>query len=212
MPTTPFPRVPSAPMNESEYVKMLADIIARFSKELEWLLTGNLDVNNIRAKTITADRMDVEELSAIAADLGTITAGIIYGAYIATSNGTFPRIEFSSVNKLLTAFNDALNHVDITASAGGSPGISWTIAGALNAYLNSTAGGPLLASFGGVQMTLQSSSHLNLDPSGSLKVNGSIGQNASISYTKTIASDGMGGYFAVNGTMNFTKGLLTSYS
>lgn len=69
------------------YADYLAGIIARNLREVLWLLTGNLDVANIKAKsitadliranTITADKMDVQELSAIAANLGHITAGLI---------------------------------------------------------------------------------------------------------------------------------------
>lgn len=198
-------------MDPNASLKQVIDALADLMDTLNFLLNGNLDVKNIRAQSITADRMDVQQLSAIAADLGTITAGIIYGAYIATSNGTFPRIEFSSVNKLLTAFSDALNHVDVTPSVGGAPGISWTVADVLNAYLQSTPAGPLLTSLGGTQITLQASSHLNLDssgdvklgPSASLRINGSAGQTGTVYVSAT--SGGV-----ANIPISFTKGIRTS--
>lgn len=60
-----------------EYVDYLAGILSNNFRELMWLVTGNLDVANIKAKSITADRMSVKELSAITANLGTVTAGSI---------------------------------------------------------------------------------------------------------------------------------------
>jgi hypothetical protein len=200
-------------MDPNASLKQVIDALADLMDTLNFLLNGNLDVKNIRAQSITADRMNVKQLSAIAADLGTITAGIIYGAYIATSNGTYPRIEFSSVNKLLTAFSDALNSVDISTNSGGAPGLTWTVDGDPAAYLQTASFGTLLTTFLG-DITLQPFDDLNFNLTGSrrLTVNGNVGQNASISYTKNIISDGMGGYIPVNGTMTFTKGILTGWT
>jgi hypothetical protein len=120
-------------------VKQVIDALADLQDTLNFLLNGNLDVKNLRANsinadrikanTITADRMDVQQLSAIAADLGTITAGIIYGAYIATANGTYPRIEFSSENKLLKAYLDATHYIYISPDDAGSPTFGFRIPG-----------------------------------------------------------------------------------
>ena len=91
----------------NDYVKRLANVISAISKDLDFMLNGHLDANNIRANSIetknlkagsitadkiavgavTADKIDVNELSAISADLGHITAGRIdavemYGSYI----------------------------------------------------------------------------------------------------------------------------------
>lgn len=142
MPTTPFPRVPSAPNNPdlrslAQYVSQLANLLASFSKEMDYLLNGSIDANNIRANSITAkliqagaitadkieagavtaDKIDVDELSAISADLGTITAGLvsaitmtastIIGSYIATSQGTFPFCEMSTTDNLFRAFGSS---------------------------------------------------------------------------------------------------------
>ena len=62
--------------------------------------------------------MDVNELSAIAADLGHITAGLIeavsiFGSYIATANGTYPRCEMSATGNLFGAYTAADNSVVI---------------------------------------------------------------------------------------------------
>lgn len=70
--------IPNLPRVDGDMkLEDLANLVARMIKEMEWLLTGNLDVHNIRAKSITADRMKVDQLSAISADLGHITAGLV---------------------------------------------------------------------------------------------------------------------------------------
>lgn len=78
-----------------KYVRQLADVTARMAKDLEFILNGNVSFDNIHANAITTDKLqagsviaekiDVDQLSAISADLGTITAGEVYGTFIATS-------------------------------------------------------------------------------------------------------------------------------
>jgi hypothetical protein len=46
------------------------------------ITTGYLSADRIAARSITADKLNVSQLSAISANLGTITAGNIYGVYI----------------------------------------------------------------------------------------------------------------------------------
>ncbi|WP_318626885.1 hypothetical protein [Paenibacillus polymyxa] len=88
-------------------VKQLHNAAVQQTEELLYLL-NNLDTRNINeidgdilvTGTITAAKMNVQKLSAIAADLGTITAGVIdsveiYGSYIATSRDEFPKVEMS---------------------------------------------------------------------------------------------------------------------
>jgi hypothetical protein len=88
-------------------VKQLHNAAVQQTEELLYLL-NNLDTKNINeidgdilvTGTITAAKMNVQKLSAIAADLGTITAGVIdsveiYGSYIATSRDEFPKVEMS---------------------------------------------------------------------------------------------------------------------
>lgn len=104
------------------YADYLAGIIARNLREMLWLLTGNLDVANIKAKSITADRMSVKELSAISADLGHITAGLIeavtiIGSLIKTAE-TGQRVELSATENLLKAINGAGGSVSIKPYAG----------------------------------------------------------------------------------------------
>lgn len=75
----------------------VVDAYERMRKMLDWLLNGNVDFKNIQAEgitaknvkagsietdklaagAVTADKITVAELSAISADIGTITAGSI---------------------------------------------------------------------------------------------------------------------------------------
>ncbi|ODB56967.1 hypothetical protein A7311_01170 [Paenibacillus polymyxa] len=88
-------------------VKQLHNASVMQTEELLYIL-NNLDTRNVNeidgdilvTGTITAAKMNVQKLSAIAADLGTITAGVIdsveiYGSYIATSRDQFPKVEMS---------------------------------------------------------------------------------------------------------------------
>lgn len=125
------------------YVKDLANTVAKMAKDLEFIINGNLDANNIRANSIqtknlqagsvsadkiqagsissdkiqagaitsekiqansvTADKIQVRQLSAISADMGKITAGEIYGAYIATSEDRYPMVTLTPDG--LTGYN-----------------------------------------------------------------------------------------------------------
>lgn len=107
------------------YLKQLANVVSALKNDLEFMLNGNLDVKNIRAKGITADRMDVNELSAISANLGHITAGLIeavriFGSYIATSQ-SYPRCEMSSTGNLFGAYTNANRYLEIYAVNNGAP-------------------------------------------------------------------------------------------
>lgn len=102
--------------------------LAKLQKTLRYLLNGNLDFENIRAKGIIAETIDVNELSAISANLGHIIAGLIesveiYGSFIATSKDSFPRAEMSSTNKMFKVMQSLNNYAEFTAnynSGGGS--------------------------------------------------------------------------------------------
>jgi hypothetical protein len=80
-------------------VKQLHNAAVMQTEDLLYLL-NNLDTQNINEVdgdilvkgTVTAIKMNVDKLSAITADLGKMTAGEIYGAYIATSENEFPKV------------------------------------------------------------------------------------------------------------------------
>jgi hypothetical protein len=97
------------------------DVVKKINTLVAELQNLMLSLDDANFSSITAQVIDVDQLSAITSDMGTLTAGIIYGAYIATANGTYPRIEFSSSGNLLSAFYDALNSVAIIPNFTGSP-------------------------------------------------------------------------------------------
>lgn len=166
-------------------------------KTLRYLLNGNIDFENIRARsikaenievgtitadeiaadTITADKMNVDELSAITANLGTIIAGLIrgiqiFGSYIATAEGTYPRAEMSNTSNLFKASASPMQSVGVEAfTTTGAPGISWTD-GSDDA--SATLDGGLLEmssetdmKFGSLgNITLQSSGNIEMTPLG----------------------------------------------
>lgn len=126
--------------------------LAKLQKTLRYLLNGQLDFENLRARsikaenievgtltaqeiaanTITADKMNVNELSAITANLGHILAGLIesveiYGSYISTNRTSYPRAEMSNTLNMFRAMASAVNLVSIEAFnlSESSPSIMW---------------------------------------------------------------------------------------
>lgn len=105
-----------------ESIEQLRDEVARLQKNLDFLLR-HLSGKNIIANSIQAEKLSVTELSAITADMGKITAGEIYGAYIATADGTYPRVELSSTDKLFKAAKASDNYVEIVPGITGEPNL-----------------------------------------------------------------------------------------
>jgi len=156
------------------YQKYLADIVAILAKNLDYIINGNLDANNIHANSITADRMDVQELSAIAADLGHITAGLIeavtiIGSLIQTAEeGTYPRIEFSSTNQLIKAEQNADTSVTLNANLTGNPGFQF-LSSAINGIISMAVNEILMQTFSG-DIEIKSTSDLKLWAGNKVKV------------------------------------------
>ncbi len=109
----------------------LKNAVAKMTKELSWLL-NNLDTRNMNyidgdivvEGSITAAKLFVEELSAISANLGHITAGLIeavqiFGSYIATSQ-SFPRSEMSNSNNMFASRASASNAVEMRSTGSNS--------------------------------------------------------------------------------------------
>jgi len=174
-----------------EYVKTLANTISQMGNNLEYMINGHLDANNIRAKSITANRMDVDELSAITANLGTITAGLIrgiqiFGSYIATAEGTYPRSEMDVAGNLLAAYSSATQFVKIIPFIG-SPVISiedGVVAGQL---------GTILAT-----LTLQSDNNLLL---------AATGGTAGLRGSGNVAVESTGGDVSLTGNTIYANGV-----
>lgn len=155
------------------YLKQLANVVSALKNDLEFMLNGNLDVKNIRAKGITADRMDVNELSAISANLGHITAGLIeavqiFGSYIATRMVGYPRCEMSNTEDLFAAYGAANQHIKMFANGmiGNTPVLQFT-QGNYFATQAQTAGAFYFQTSG--EMKLQGS---NIDLYGNVRING----------------------------------------
>lgn len=162
----PTPRLgtTAAPMEDfdsvEDYVQYLVGIIVSNFRELDWLTSGNLDVHNIKAKSITADRMSVKKLSAIAADLGTITAGTVIGALIKTAiDGQ--RVELSSVENLLKAINTDGHFISILPDISGSPAIQFK-SGLAQLLMFMAGNSVVINSVGSTDISLSSTSDLGL--------------------------------------------------
>lgn len=132
------PRLNSPPQTKEvgevlEYVKGLANTVAKMAKDLEFILNGNVAFDNIRAEgieaknikagAVTAEKITVNELSAITANLGHILAGLIesveiYGSYIATRKDAYPRAEMSATDNMFAAMSNVNNHIRISAVGG----------------------------------------------------------------------------------------------
>jgi hypothetical protein len=155
---------------------MMANVLSALKNDMEFFINGNLDVSNIRANgietknlkagsittekidagAVTADKITVSELSAISADLGHITAGLveaitmiastITGSLIQTAvAGSYPRVELSSTANLLKAEYDAGSSVEIRPDATtGNPGLRFDkgLVGSTIAPSTVSTGGP----------------------------------------------------------------------
>lgn len=134
----------------------LNEQFAEITKLLNFLLNGRLDFQNVRVKGLTAETIDVQELSAISANLGTITAGLmravsIYGSYISTKETGYPRAEMNNTGNLFAAYATAINYVVMRALNGtyNSPelefsnGVLSAILGIRNNFFNFQVGGDL---------------------------------------------------------------------
>ncbi|MEK8128351.1 hypothetical protein WMW72_10595 [Paenibacillus filicis] len=157
-----------------DYVQTLADMLAITIKELNYIINGNLDVKNIRAKSITADRMDVQELSAITANLGHIIAGLIESVTIIGSEimtrqqGQYPRTELSTTRNLLSAEQSAGYAINI--SPGGlqpNPFIEFLLAGAVRASMTLYSDPQLsITTSGSTNISIQAGNHVDISPVG----------------------------------------------
>lgn len=113
------------------YLKTTINQFAIMMKELDYVLNGQIDFRNIRAKSIDAERLTVDELSAITANLGEITAGIIrgiqiFGSLISTNETGYPKAEMSVSDNLFRVALDEDNTLIIRGDYLGTPAIYFT--------------------------------------------------------------------------------------
>lgn len=137
-------------LSEVGTLEELSEQLAKLQKTIKYLINGNLDFENLRARsikaenievgtltaeeiaanTITAEKMSVDELSAITANLGHITAGLIeaveiFGSFIATSRTSYPRCEMSDTDHMFVAYASDTKLVKMIASYFSRPGLSF---------------------------------------------------------------------------------------
>lgn len=138
-----------------EYIAKLANYYVQLAKETDFVVNGNIDnknirvnsieADNIKAGAITAEKIDVEELSAISANLGHIIAGLIesitiIGSHIATTNGTYPLCLMSATGNLFAAYSAEGFGLEIIPSyIDGTAALSFVSGGESAGYM--TAGG-----------------------------------------------------------------------
>jgi hypothetical protein len=159
-----------------KYLKDAIGKVAMSLNEIDFMINGTLDVNNIRAEgietqnlkagSVIAEKINVGELSAISANLGHIVAGLIesveiFGSYIATRRNAYPRCEMSATGNVFGAYNDANNHIVIEPNYGGSPAIRFTVASTPRGRIHNLIGYPIF----------ESDSALGLQAAGAIYVN-----------------------------------------
>lgn len=120
MPTPQFSEIGDNPTPQQ-----IQNYLIKLQRDLQWLLQNldDLNISRLNAKviianTISADKLDVEKLSAISADLGEINAGIIrgieiYGSLIATNETGYPRTEMSTQDNYFKVWLNATNYLEI---------------------------------------------------------------------------------------------------
>lgn len=109
-----------------ESLSQLIEMVAKLQKQVQWMMDGKLGDDNIKVNSISAAKLSVDELSAISAHMGKLISGEIYGAYIATAEGTYPKVELSSSGNLIRVWASATKYLVITpAYTGGVPAVEF---------------------------------------------------------------------------------------
>lgn len=170
-------QLPSINQGETDIKKMVSQLLNAYivlTEELTYLL-NNLDTRNINevdgdllvTGTVTAIKLQVDELSAITANLGKITSGEMYGAYIATREDAFPRAEMSNTDDLFGAYFNANEGIKIQADYGGGPSLNFIHAGNIIARLDMLLGYLETSAIGNYEITTSSNGNIYLNPGGS---------------------------------------------
>lgn len=156
------------------YLKTTINQLAIMMKDLDYVLDSNLDIKNLRANSITAKALSVDELSAITANLGTITAGIIrgieiYGSLISTNETGFPRASISNTGNFFDVSTNEGDSIRIEEGLFGDPALVVRDGGDVTAFLGMVAGA--LGIQGNVNIVIGTSAgNITLNPSGVVNV------------------------------------------
>ncbi|WP_342440022.1 hypothetical protein NSS79_15450 [Paenibacillus sp. FSL L8-0436] len=147
-----LPNINTAETDIKVLVPQLLNAYAKMTKELTFLL-NNLDTRNLNyvdgdllvEGTVTAAKLIVDELSAISANLGYITAGIIesieiYGSYMSTRRNGYPKAEFNDSGDLVAVWTDEFNYVTIEPGITEEPTMTFRKAGAVSLVLGPAFG------------------------------------------------------------------------
>lgn len=165
-----------------------------------------IDTNGIVANNGSVDTMKFD----LATGLLTIVSALIQSA------AGYPRVELNNSTNLIGAYQTANESIRIDpAGTSGDPVISFYHGGnkmGSMQYLSPdilifTANGVANIDLSsGISLLLQATNDVRINCS-FLKINGFTGQNASVTYVKDVIA-GVPSY----GSMNFTNGILTSYT
>lgn len=158
----PIPALNKLPPDPS-----FVDLVNKLNQVIGELTNTLLSLDDVNFDRITARVIEVEELSALSANLGTITAGLmravtIIGSYIATREGAYPRAEMSNTDDLFAAFKDAQNFIKLHANLTGSPTLTFNSNGAMQALLGSVDGIGILFQLMFGSLTIRSFGNLGL--------------------------------------------------
>lgn len=175
------------------------------------IYTGTVTALQIAAKAITADKLNVSSLSAISANLGTVSAGSITSnttinvttdlrvgnnIYINQNVNSIKYIKFNENNYIMNMYTNSINYLRIVSNLRVSMVFEKT--GSTSAFVNASSDGAYL-SCGGNQIIASSGGN---KITGNTNVDGSISANA-ISIGGYLLSDfnnglslGYGGYAA----------------
>lgn len=141
-----LPQVRAQNTGESpeEYMRHLANLLSMYRDTLDFVINGHINfkniqalgitTNNLKAGSVVADKISVTELSAITANLGTITAGLLQAVTIISStitgsliqtaaSGTYPRVELNSTSTYIRAQASANDELRVDTTLLGSPAV-----------------------------------------------------------------------------------------
>lgn len=132
------------------------------------LQAGAITTDKIDAGAVTAEKITVDELSAISADLGKITAGEVYGAYISSREADYPRAELKSSGDVFAAFYNADNYIAVESDYSGVPSLNFIQGGILRGRLDTISSIMEIVGLGGLVL-FASSGDIELSATGVVK-------------------------------------------
>ncbi len=141
----PVPDIGGLPpyANFDDVTVKVNDLVQRLKQlllNLDTLNIRSLNAKVIEAGTITADKLNVNELSAISANLGHIISGLIesveiYGSYISTNRTGYPKAEMSNTNNMFGAFKSPDNSLMIYSPSDKFSPVEKFSAGGVDSYI-----------------------------------------------------------------------------